>query len=231
MSGRWAAWAPALLVVVIGACVAPPGRVFAPSPRRPLRGRWYGVQAGERLAQLATRFRVPLDDLEELNGLAAADALTPGQRIFIPELAATAPRGPAPGVAPAGAGLPIALSWPLEGGTLSSRFGRRGRGVHEGLDLVAPAGSPVLAAAAGVVIYAGAKLRGYGNLVLLRHRGGVVTVYAHNRRIYVREGQGVRRGEVIAEVGRSGRASTDHLHFELRRGEEPIDPLPHLPAR
>lgn len=189
------------------------------------------AQAGERLDALAARFRVPLEDLEELNGLAAADTLAPGQRVFVPEPERVGARPPAraPGVVPAA--LPIALAWPLEGGSLSSRFGRRGSGVHEGLDLVAAAGTPVLAAAAGVVIYAGSGVRGYGNLVLLRHRGGVVTVYAHNRRNHVREGQGVRRGEVIAEVGRTGRASANHLHFELRRGEEPIDPLPYLPPR
>jgi murein DD-endopeptidase MepM/ murein hydrolase activator NlpD len=86
-------------------------------------------------------------------------------------------------------------------------------------------GTPVLAAAAGKVIYADSKLRGYGKLVVIRHAGDLVTVYAHNRRLLVREGQQVRGGEVIAEVGKTGRATGYHLHFEVRRGDRPVDPL------
>lgn len=91
----------------------------------------------------------------------------------------------------------------------------------------------MLAAADGTVMYSGSGVRGYGNLVLIRHAElGLVTVYAHNRRNLVREGEGVTRGQVVAEVGRTGRASGDHLHFEVRRGETPLDPLDHVhPAR
>ncbi|MBK8480523.1 MAG: peptidoglycan DD-metalloendopeptidase family protein [Proteobacteria bacterium] len=189
------------------------------------------MQGGERLRAIAARLRVPLDDLEELNGVSAADPLTPGQRLFVPAPAHASSSPRARATPPAPTTLPITLAWPLQGGRLTSGFGLREGRVHEGIDLAAPAGTPVLAAAPGLVIYVGSGLRGYGNLILLRHRGGMVTVYAHNRRNHVRQGQQVRSGEVIAEVGRSGRASANHLHFELRRGEEPIDPAPHLPQR
>jgi murein DD-endopeptidase MepM/ murein hydrolase activator NlpD len=86
----------------------------------------------------------------------------------------------------------------------------------------------VVAAAGGIVIYAGSGIRGYGNLVIIRHPGGLVTVYAHNRRNLVQEGVKVSQGQVIAEVGHSGRASGDHLHFEVRRGETPVDPLKYV---
>lgn len=100
--------------------------------------------------------------------------------------------------------------------------------MHEGVDIAASAGTAVSAAAKGVVIYAGTGIRGYGKLILLQHAGRWVTVYAHNQRILVREGQRVRREEIIAEVGQTGRATGPHLHFELRRGERPVDPLPQL---
>lgn len=134
------------------------------------------------------------------------------------------------------------LGWPVAG-TLSSPFGARDGRPHEGVDLLVPDGTPVHAAADGKVIYAGARLRGYGNLVLVDHgrladpRGGgaegaphVVTVYAHNERLLVVEGQRVRRGDVIARSGHTGRASAPHCHFEVRVDGVPRDPLPWLPA-
>ncbi|MCA9670906.1 MAG: M23 family metallopeptidase, partial [Myxococcales bacterium] len=141
----------------------------------------------------------------------------------------TPPSPSAPAPRPLGKGAPASggsggMLWPVAGGTLSSRFGPRGGRPHEGIDIAAPAGSAVRAAAAGVVIYAGAGIRGYGNLVIVRHRR-LVTVYAHNRKNLVRRGTRVARGDVVAEVGSSGRATGNHLHFEVRVGETPRDPL------
>jgi murein DD-endopeptidase MepM/ murein hydrolase activator NlpD len=91
-------------------------------------------------------------------------------------------------------------------------------------------GTPVLAAGDGEVVYAGDGIRGYGNLVVLQHPGDLLTVYAHNQTVFVAPGQAVRGGERIAAVGQTGRASGPHLHFEVREGQIPKDPMPYLSA-
>lgn len=119
------------------------------------------------------------------------------------------------------------LMWPVEG-HVTSRFGPRRGSFHDGLDISAPLGTPILAAASGEVIYSGA-LRGYGNIVILRHRDGYATVYAHNQKNLVREGERIRRGQVVARVGQTGRASGPHLHFEIRKDNLARNPLRYLP--
>ena len=96
--------------------------------------------------------------------------------------------------------------------------------------MAAPTGTPVLAASAGEVIYAGDQVRGYGNMVVLKHGGDLVTVYAHNSLLLVHTGDRVAVGQEIARVGDTGRSTAPHLHFEVRRGEIPQDPIPLLPA-
>ena len=117
--------------------------------------------------------------------------------------------------------------WPIAG-RLTSRFGPRGGSFHDGIDIAAPKGTAISAVADGEVIFSNA-LHGYGNLVILRHRNGLVTVYAHNQRNLVKEGEWVRRGKVVAEVGQTGRASGPHLHFEIRKDNQARNPLRYLP--
>jgi lipoprotein NlpD len=119
------------------------------------------------------------------------------------------------------------LAWPLKG-VLYGRYGVRAGKRHDGIDIAAPEGTPVLAAAAGVVIYAGEQA-GYGAIVILKHEGGLVTLYAHNARILVEEGARVRKGEPIARVGQTGKTTGPHLHFEVRDGTRPRNPLLFLP--
>jgi len=124
------------------------------------------------------------------------------------------------------------LQWPLRG-VLYARFGRKGKNPHDGIDLSAPAGTPVKTAGEGTVLFAGPQ-QGYGLLVIVEHPRGLVSVYAHNRDLRVRTGQAIREGQVIATVGESGKTSGPHLHFEVRQDGEPVDPLPLLgppPAR
>ena len=118
------------------------------------------------------------------------------------------------------------LRWPLRG-VLYARFGRKGKSPHDGIDLAAPAGTPVRTAAEGSVLFAGPQ-QGYGLLVIIEHAHGLVTVYAHNRDLRVRTGQPVREGQVIATVGESGKTSGPHLHFEVRQDGAPVDPLDFL---
>jgi murein DD-endopeptidase MepM/ murein hydrolase activator NlpD len=112
--------------------------------------------------------------------------------------------------------------WPLEGWAVTSEFGARG-GRHQGIDLGSPKGSTVRAAGGGVVVFAGRK-KGYGRVVILQHVGGVQTLYAHNRKNLVRRGEHVSQGQSIARVGKSGRATGSHLHFEFIVGGHKRNP-------
>ncbi len=119
--------------------------------------------------------------------------------------------------------------WPVEG-PVAVGFGNRGRGLHnDGINIVARRGTGVRAAENGIVAYSGNAVRGFGNLVLIKHAGGWMTAYAHNDVLLVRAGQKVRRGETISRVGSTGSVSRPQLHFELRRGRKAVDPLRHLP--
>lgn len=122
------------------------------------------------------------------------------------------------------------LQWPVKG-TVTSRFGRRGSRMHDGIDIAAKEGTPVYAAAAGEVVYSDQRLSGYGKLIIVRHSKDLFTAYAHNQRNLVRKGDRVKAGDVLARVGRTGRASGPHLHFEVRRGPTPVDPVAYLPRR
>lgn len=118
------------------------------------------------------------------------------------------------------------LEWPVRG-VLYARFGRKGKEPHDGIDLAAPAGTPVKTAAPGTVLFAGDQ-RGYGLIVIVEHDAGLITLYAHNRDLRVKTGQKVRQGQVVATVGDSGRTSGPHLHFEVRKNGVPVDPLEYL---
>jgi len=118
--------------------------------------------------------------------------------------------------------------WPVTG-TVSSAFGERSGRRHDGVDILAPAGSEVRAAAQGEVVYAGNGMRGYGNAVVLDHGDGVRTLYGHLRTIRVKSADAVPAGAVIGTVGRTGNATAFHLHFELLVDGEPVDPLAYLP--
>jgi murein DD-endopeptidase MepM/ murein hydrolase activator NlpD len=122
------------------------------------------------------------------------------------------------------------FTWPLEAGIVSSEFGQRWGKLHAGIDIAADTGEPVYASAPGVVIYAGNGISGYGNLVILRHDSSLTTVYAHNSRLEVREGDSVTRGALISKVGSTGHSTGPHLHFEIREGDRPINPRERLPG-
>ncbi|WP_119304227.1 peptidoglycan DD-metalloendopeptidase family protein [Dongia deserti] len=115
--------------------------------------------------------------------------------------------------------------WPVDGKVIS-RFGPANDNLrNDGINIAAPVGAPVKASAAGVVAYAGNELRGFGNMVLLRHEDGWVTAYAHNSSLLVQKGEKVGQGQTIARVGSSGNVDTPQLHFELRQGTKAVDPL------
>lgn len=123
----------------------------------------------------------------------------------------------------------IPMRWPLQSVVITSPFGQRTRDFHEGVDLKADKGTPVYSAHAGVVLYAGDHIRGYGNMVVIRHSSGMSTVYAHNSRLLVKKGQYVREGTRIALTGNTGHSTGPHLHFEVRNGITAVDPALLLP--
>jgi murein DD-endopeptidase MepM/ murein hydrolase activator NlpD len=137
---------------------------------------------------------------------------------------------PPPAKAPSGDPLPTLkpdspFVWPVDG-KIVSKFGPAKDNLrNDGINIAAPVGAPVKASAGGVVAYAGNELRGFGNMVLLRHEDGWVTAYAHNSSLLVQKGDKVAQGQTIARVGSSGNVDTPQLHFELRRGTKAVDPL------
>jgi murein DD-endopeptidase MepM/ murein hydrolase activator NlpD len=116
--------------------------------------------------------------------------------------------------------------WPVRG-TLVSPYGERWGRLHSGIDIAAPAGTPIVASASGQVVYAG-SMSGYGLIVVIQHAGGIATAYAHNSSIAVSVGQSVGQGQTIATVGCTGHCFGDHVHFELRVGGSPVDPMGYL---
>jgi len=155
-----------------------------------------------------------------------------------------APQPAAPAVATAPAPQPVAkkepvqepeqtasvepsgdFRWPARGRVIAG-FGANGG--NEGINIAVPEGTPVKAAEAGTVTYAGSEVKGYGNLVLIRHENGFVSAYAHNGSLNVKRGEQVKRGQVIATSGQTGNVTSPQLHFEIRKGATPVDPLKHL---
>lgn len=193
------------------------------------------VEAGQTLWRIAKVYGVPLDELVRANDIADPTALGIGQSLLVPGATEPlpVPAYPAPltgeTVAASTAPATALLDWPVPGGSVLSRYGApRRTHRHEGIDIGARHGDPVRAADAGLVVYSGSTLRGYGKTVIIDHGDDVRSLYAHNSRLLAREGERVERGQLIARVGRSGNASTEHCHFEVRKNDVPVDPMPYL---
>jgi murein DD-endopeptidase MepM/ murein hydrolase activator NlpD len=118
--------------------------------------------------------------------------------------------------------------WPVRGKVITSYGAKTNGKVNDGINLAVPEGTPVKAAEDGVVAYSGNELKGYGNLVLIRHSNGYVTAYAHASELLVKRGDTIKRGQVIAKSGQSGEVGSPQLHFEIRKGSSPVDPLQFL---
>lgn len=205
------------------------------------------VKSGDTLARIARQYGVSVASILKANALKSERArLKVGSRLAIPpaEASASAPskRGKTSARRVKGIGrmppnLILAIpefaestppfSWPLEG-SVSSSFGRRRMGWHRGIDIIGPPGAPIVAAAPGMVIASGVEGR-YGRVVKLAHENGFTSVYAHNTENVVELGQWVSAGQIIATVGRTGRATGEHLHFEIRHEGLAYNPLYLLP--
>ena len=114
-------------------------------------------------------------------------------------------------------------------GRIVAGFGAKPSGKHnDGINVAVPKGTSIKAAENGVVAYAGSELEPYGNLILIRHANNWVTAYAHNDKLLVKRGDTVRRGQIIGKAGQSGNVSQPQLHFELRKGSKPVNPLSYM---
>lgn len=202
-------------------------------------GQYHRVRRGETLWEIAQRYNVSATALARLNRVNHPHKLAVGQRLRIPQ--GLPPAELPPELVLVGRNLDRRLPfrerelrrwkkrfrWPVDQGVVSSSFGvRRGR-YHDGIDIQAPEGSAVRAAWDGEVIFVG-FLRGYGNTVVLRHELGLVTLYAHQQRFFVRLGQRVRAGQRIGTVGATGRTTGPNLHFEIRHDNVVLDPIAFL---
>lgn len=209
-------------------------------PEPVVEGERHVVAAGENLALIAARHELTLGELVAVNEIDPPYQITPGQVLIIPggegppdgsrerANAEPAPMSPAPPLSAEG------FMWPVYGDLIGTFEQRGTAGRSGGVNIAARKGTPVRASENGIVAYAGDAVSGYGRLVMLRHAEGYVTLYAHNDRILVREGDVVQRGQTIADVGNSGDVVESQLHFELRKGKAPIDPtkvLAGMPGR
>jgi len=214
------------------------------------------VGRGETLSKIARHYRRSVSDVAKANNIEPHTTLKVGDRLAIPALnspskdKATAPlqKLPVASTAPAqtaSAADPVpdaslasvaatprdaalSLRWPVKGRIIAG-FGPKTNGQqNDGINLAVPEGTPIKAAEDGTVAYAGNELKGYGNLVLVRHPNGYVTAYAHAKELRVKRGDEVKRGQIIAKSGQTGNVDAPQLHFEVRKGQSPVDPIPLL---
>jgi murein DD-endopeptidase MepM/ murein hydrolase activator NlpD len=151
---------------------------------------------------------------------------THSARIITPAAEAPQPESATRTAEPTGS-LP-SFRWPVRGRVIAG-FGPKTNGQqNDGINLAVPEGTPIKAAEDGVVAYAGNELKGYGNLVLIRHGNGFVTAYAHASEILAKRGDQVKRGQTIARSGQTGNVTSPQLHFEIRKGAAPVDPMQFL---
>jgi len=259
----------------------------------------YTVKKGDSLYALALQLKVPMAELQQVNGIADVRKVRPGTLLKVPSSSSLAQAPDATGAASVAAGggdtakVPQAivqseaarivpptaqpvvinarkvaaidmakadtppveaagavtpadksaqaasggsaagaalgkLRWPAKG-KIIGQFGPRPDGTHnDGVNLSVPLGTDVHAAESGVVAYAGSELKGYGNLILVRHDNGWITAYAHNEELLAKRGDKVKRGQVLAKAGKSGQVDQPQVHFELRQGSKPVDPTPFM---
>ena len=242
-AGRCACiWGIAALLLLVSACTA--------------FGVYHTIQPGETLYSLSRRYQVPVDDLASANDIIDPTRLQVGDQIFVPfadeiktkddpaqkkkkhTAVATAKKKGSHKKKQSGGGSSTwrgkppgspDFIWPVKG-VVTSPFGKRWGRVHKGIDIAGPTGTPIAAAASGKVVFSASGQRGYGNLIIVDH-GDYLTVYAHCHKRKVSEGEMVQRGQVIATVGKTGRATGPHLHFEIRYRKKPMNPIKYLPRR
>jgi murein DD-endopeptidase MepM/ murein hydrolase activator NlpD len=214
------------------------------------------VAPGETLSKVSRTYKVSLSAIAKANNIPPHTQVKIGDQLVIPgvrapaststpvahkpeqKVAAAAPVSTARSITPAADNPPEAKAvtntalptfrWPVRGRVISS-YGPKTTGTqNDGINVAVPEGTPIKAAEDGVVAYAGNELKSYGNLVLIRHSNGYVTAYAHASEILVKRDEPIKRGQIIAKSGQTGSVTAPQLHFEIRKGSSPVDPMPYL---
>ncbi|QPJ64172.1 MAG: M23 family metallopeptidase [Candidatus Nitrohelix vancouverensis] len=230
-------------LAVLGGCQGMPGAVFWESEV----GVYHTVLEGQTLYSIAQAYDRDVDYLARLNGVDDPTKLRTGTRLWIPD-AHRVLQVPTDGRAPPSrqaqgrskskqkqqttkeTAKKRTLIWPVDG-VLTSGFGRRNGRNHDGIDIGAEKGTPIVAAEAGRVAFSGWGPTGYGRMVIVQHQGHITTLYAHNEKNLVKVGDKVVQGQRIALVGSTGRSTGPHLHFEVRNDTQPKNPLIYLKPR
>jgi murein DD-endopeptidase MepM/ murein hydrolase activator NlpD len=197
-------------------------------------GVYHTVKRHQTLWRICKTYGVEMEEVARLNGIRDKNKIQVGQRIFIPgatkvlKVDIYVEDVTARGRSTAVRYEKGKFVWPVQG-AVTATFGLDGNRRHDGIDISAPVGTPIRAADSGRVVYSDNKMRGYGNLIIIEHRDNFFTIYAHNKENLVEEEVLVKRGDIIARVGRTGNATGPHLHFEIRKGSKPLNPVRFLP--
>ncbi|MFB0505330.1 MAG: peptidoglycan DD-metalloendopeptidase family protein [Thermodesulfobacteriota bacterium] len=215
-----------LLFAILGECRSIP-------PSYPGEGVYHTVKRHQTLWRISKTYGVDMDEVARVNHIPDPSKIRVGQRILIPgakkvlkvdiyieDIGGRRGRREDPKRIAMAKGRFI---WPVRG-KVTREFGIRGTTKHDGIDISVPMGTPIKASNSGRVLYSGNEVRGYGNIILIKHEEGFITVYAHNEINGVVEGEKVGRGQILGRVGRTGRTNGPNLHFEIRMNNRPINP-------
>jgi murein DD-endopeptidase MepM/ murein hydrolase activator NlpD len=219
------------VIFIFGGCAKHRVPLERPSPPPARKGVYHVVEKHQTLYRICKTYGVDIKEVASLNGIADTSKIQTGQRIFVPgaKRVLKVEIYIDDVVAESGGKEKIAYKkldflWPVEG-KITETFHDTEPQRHQGIDIPSPLGTPIKASSSGTVVYSSNTIKGYGNLIILRHSEGFVTVYAHNQMNLVEEGDRVEKGQVIGRVGETGRATGPHLHFEIRRNNKAVDPM------
>ena len=200
------------------------------------------MQRGQTLYRIAKTYNLDVEVLQRANHLKYPEKLPVGRRLWVPgarrvlrvpptfKPRSTKPRSTKNKSVPTVKPRKGFLIWPVNG-PLTSLFGKRNGRKHEGIDISAPKGTPVYAAAEGEVVFSDWGPTGYGKMIIIKHKHHLTTIYAHNSKLIAKKGSRVKQGQKISLVGSTGRSTGPHLHFEVRNNTHAKNPIKYLPIK
>lgn len=216
--------------------LSPPYNLIAGSKLNLPIGKFHKVKEGDTLYEISRSYNMSVDELIKINNLQKPYKVVAGSMIKITDdprnnaksKESLTDKNPDSGFVTKELGDVNKFSWPIQGEVISD-FGSKGEGLYnDGINIQAAEGSPVKSAESGVVAYSGNELRGYGNLIIIKHNSGWITAYAHLKSSNVNKGQKVNKGELIGLVGSTGNVQSPQLYFGLRKGRDAVNPKSYL---